>query len=267
MKKFLVFMIPAFLLTTVGCSNPNGQRITEKNKEVFLKNWEDSELLRETISKEIKRFKTLPKEDSDSLIYYLARYALKEKYGADTKNDLPLVGRTVGELIDLQKQWDKKQGGTPYMNFFVEQVRAEDAARTNELRKNISLTVTNKGFLPIDATVPRIEPLITFLFVCQNTSQKDIRAFQGELIFLDLFGDEIQRLAIKRMDPVKVGEKASWKGHVKYSELTNEGERLKNIDLKNLKVVWEPKEIIFVDGSTMPKEKSLNDGKTPRRKP
>ncbi len=85
-----------------------------------------------------------------------------------------------------------------------------------------------------------------------NNTEKDIRAVQGVLIFMDLFDAEIMQLRITIEDDVPA--RASIKNNdysFKINKFTSEHNRLKSIEMENLKVQMEVNAIIFQDGSTI----------------
>ena len=244
MKKLTSVLASVVILAAWGCSNPKNLRITPKNKETFLN--------------EIKNSKGLTVEEVQLLTGYMMRYGLAEGFKGfnQGKNDLPLEGKTVGELIDLQKKWVEDQTtAEAQQKKLAEEAKAKEQAVKAELAKYLNLTVYDKGFLPSDLESGRYSDFLTVSVAYQNTSPKDIRAFQGTVIFQDLFGDKVMDLSLKITDPVKAGEKGQWKGNTRYNQFDSEHTKFKNAELKDLKVVWVPKEIIFVDGTTIPKDR------------
>ena len=257
MKKFTVLFACVTLLMTFGCSNPKGQRLTEKNKESFLKEFQNSKPLSETFLQEIQGFKNLPKDDADLLNRYVSRHVLMEKLRGDAEKEIPLVGKTVGEIIELQRQWDKEKAEEEALQKkLAEEAKAKEEAILTELRKTLTLTVFKKGFLPTNYDISRYQEYISFSVTYQNNSQKDIRAFQGTVAFKDLFGDLVKNLNIKITNPIKAGGKANWDGVMDYNQFIDSDVRLRNAELKNLKVDWIPEKIIFADGTTIPKDDS-----------
>ena len=219
MKKIAVGLVCVGLLMSFGCSNPKGQRLTEKNKEAFLKDDVSPKTLTEAFLAEIEGFKSLPKEDADLLTRYVARHTLREKLRGDAEKTVPLVGKTVGEILELQKQWDKEQKEEAEMaTKIAEEEQAKEEALQAELRNSLRLTVYKKGFIPSDAMSSRYDDYVTFSVTYENLSQKDIRAFQGTVVFNDLFGDAVKRVSIKITDPIKAGGKATWSGVMKYNQ-------------------------------------------------
>jgi hypothetical protein len=117
------------------------------------------------------------------------------------------------------------------------------------LRKALALSVIEKGFIPSDPQSRRYQDLLTFTCSYENTSDKDIRAHTGTVIFQDLFGKEIYRATITISDPIAVGRRATWKGSARYNQFTEAHQRFRATELRDMKVVWAPASIIFADGT------------------
>ena len=51
--------------------------------------------------------------------------------------------------------------------------------------------------------------------------------------------------------PIEAGEQVNWDATTEYNQFMSEDKTLKNKDLKDLKVVWNPEKILFEDGTTL----------------
>lgn len=183
----------------------------------------------------------------------MARHAIAEGFKEfnDDENEIPLVGKTVREVIFLQRQWIKEEEEQEAeAEAMAEEAKAKEEALAAELRKAITLTVYDKGF-----TEGRYDDYPTYKMTYQNSSSKGIRAFQGTVVFQDLFGDKLMGVSPKISDPIKAGEKADWRGTSEYNQFDDEDRDLRNTKLKDMKIVWIPEKIIFSDGTTIPEEK------------
>lgn len=97
----------------------------------------------------------------------------------------------------------------------------------------------------------RFQEYITFTCQYQNKSKKDVRAFEGQVVFTDLFDKPISHIIVTIQNPVKAGEKGNWTGCIEFNEFIAEHRSLLSTELKNMKVQWIPSAIIFVNGSKM----------------
>jgi hypothetical protein len=258
MKYLTLLLFCAFFLVSVGCSNPKSQLITEKNKAVFLENIQSANVtnfkeVTVLFLKEMKGVKKLTKEESELLNGYLLRYAVIEKFQSNAEKKVPLVGKTVGELIELQRQWKKEEDvKAAIQKKLANEAKAKEETDLKKLRECLTLALYKKGFSPSDTDNYQYQDYITFGVTYQNNSQKDIRAFRGVLEFQDLFGDTVLRVNLKIMDPIKAGGKANWNGTMNYNQFMENDVRLKGLEFKDIKAVWIPEKIIFSDGATLP---------------
>jgi hypothetical protein len=221
-------------VSLIACSkDPRTVRVTEANKDRFVE--------------EIKDFKGLTVDESRLLFAFLMRHNLASGLG---KTPPSLVGKTVGNLIAEQRTFetDAKKREEEQVRLAAE-ARAKEDALAAELRKAISLTVFEKRFLGSDAMAGRYQDYITTKCVYENTSGKDIRAFNGSVRFTDLFDKPILESSLTITDPIKAGAKATWNGSINYNQFIDSHQSLRNTDLKDMKVVWIPKSIIYADGS------------------
>lgn len=257
-KRTVLITFCVFVMFLWGCSNPKELQITEKNKETLLKSIQSSQKIenaKDDFLKEIKGIDKLSADESKVFLEYIDRYAFGEKLKVRSDDKMPLVGKTVGELIELQKQWETERAiRQAALDKLAEETKAKEEASLKKLRDALSLTLYKKGFELADPENGEYRDYITFGITYQNNSNKDIRAFQGALDFQDLFGESVLIAGIKIMDPIKAGGKANWPGTISYNQFKETHIRLKNLDFNDIKAVWIPEKIIFSDGTTLPEQ-------------
>ena len=225
-------------LSIVACGkDPRTVRITEANKDKVVE--------------EIKELKGLTVEESRLLFAFLMRHNLASGLG---KTPPSLVGKTIGDLISEQSSFetDAKKREEEQARLAADAKAKEDALAA-ELRKAVNLTVFEKEFLGSNAMAGRYQDYITLKCAYENTSGKDIRAFNGSMRFTDLFDKPILESGLTISDPIKAGAKATWHGSIDYNQFIDSHRSLRNTDLKDMKVVWIPKSIIYADGSKVGK--------------
>jgi len=208
-------------------------KVTETNEQEVLKAVAES--------------KSMTPEEKEMVVGYFMRSKLGGIFGVMPANPL---GKTVKQIIEEQKAYVAEEKVKEDMEkLLAKEAKEKEEALAAELRKSLSLAIYEKGFIPSNMYASRYDDYITIKAAYQNTSTKDIRAFQGTVIFQDLFGDVIFKSRLKITDPIKAGEKATWEGTIKYNQFSDEHNKLKNAELKDLKVIWAPQTIIFADGS------------------
>lgn len=97
-------------------------------------------------------------------------------------------------------------------------------------------------------------------FVIENKSNKDIKAFKGEIKFKDVFGEELGIMDLIYEEGVKAGQKKNW-----YCEknllvgdpgglpdiLDLKRRKFRDTKLEKMEFKWEPKVMVFADGSKL----------------
>ena len=232
-KVGLTILIFAALLFS-GCGkDPKQVRITEQNKDTYLK--------------DIKDMKGLTVEEVGLLLTSQMADGARKAFGGDERK---IVGKTVGELlVALKKEAADRDAEAKKQETLAAAARAKEEAQAAELRKAVNLTVASKGFQKAD-----YEEYITIKVAYENTSGKDVRAFHGKIQFTDLFGKEIYESGLTTSDPVKAGESKIWNGNIRYNQFMENQKALRFTALTDMKVVWKPAAILFVDGSKIGEE-------------
>ncbi len=244
--KSLVILSLIFLLGYSAChSDPMNHRITRKNEKAFHKSVVANDIDKDTFinvfESEIKGVRNLSDEDELLLITYIIRHLLDE----DGETTFPLVGKTVKEIIDLEKELERKEN--------------EEKAKLTLLENSVILTVEKKELVPWEewygpSKVPPLEYVLRFYITYKNISEEDIRAFKGNLSIEDIFEEHIKTIPIEVMEAIKPGHAASIEIDMKIHFVEPFYERLKTLDLKNLVITWRPTKIVLANGTVISRE-------------
>jgi hypothetical protein len=219
MKKILSILSIAVL---AACSSPLEKIYSEESLE------QDAPALKEA----------LDSNDLNLLMGSIFRLTLK---GEDLSN------MTYNEILEDGRNWKAEQERIEAeQKALQEKAAREEAERIARLQEAVMVTCFKKGFQEVN-----YQEYITYGFAIENKSDKPIRAIKGTLRFTDLFDDEISSIRFTYDDPVGIGEIAKWNAQTDYNQFDSDDSKLKNKDLENLKVVWEPIKIIFEDGSSL----------------
>jgi hypothetical protein len=182
----------------------------------------------------------LPLGDARTLLTVVAEAGLAVNLPQDTM--------TLGEILT----WGRAELARK------ERVHAEataaERARQDELKRQLdsvlTATVVSKSYLPKDPDTERYEDYISLTFAYRNEGTKAIRAFQGDVTFLDAFGDTIYSAHLKVELPLSPGQTRREPGRIiKYNPFRTAHQRLRSTPLNKMKVVWEPSDVLFADGS------------------
>jgi len=213
-------------------------RITEQNENSFMDSIQDS--------------KQLTVGETRRLLAYQMRNGAAWALGGSPPS---IVGKTVGDLISEERQFEEgAKKDAEVSGRLADEAKAREEAAAVELRKTVNLSVYQKSYRPADPDAGSYEDYVVIKCAYENTSGKDIRAFTGKLRFTDLFGSEIYQSGLTISDPIRTGAKTTWVGSIKYNQFVDEDVRLRNTDLKDMRVEWLPQAVIFADGSKIGQE-------------
>jgi hypothetical protein len=226
MRLILIVLLTCFL---VACSNVKDLKFTKDNKEQVME--------------KVRKSKDLTGEEVGLLMAALMRTILS---GGG------IEGKTVGQLIQEQRKLaaeaDAKEKETKRL---AEEAAKKEAAVAAELSQYIVVAPFKKSFHKADYRNFEYEDKISIAFVIENKSNKDIKAFKGETIFKDAFGEPIRSTNLTYDEGIKAGQKKNWFGELKYNEFMEGQRKFRDTELGNMKFEWRPKAIIFADGSKL----------------
>ena len=223
-------LVVLFAALLIGCSeDPRQVIITEQNKDSFID--------------DIGDLKGLTVGEAQLLVKSQLRSKLSGALAGS--NDDSIVGLTVGELIERERQFQADQEAEQAkQEKLAAEAKAKEEAIAAELRKTIQLSVFKKTFRDGDYS-----DYIIISCAYENASTKDVRAFRGILGFTDLFDSHIYKTRLTISDPVKAGKKGTWVGQIDYNQFVEAEQALRSTDLEDMKVNWLPSSVIFADGT------------------
>jgi hypothetical protein len=82
----------------------------------------------------------------------------------------------------------------------------------------------------------------------KNLTTREIRAFDGWIIFSDVNGDRILAMPVEDSDPIKAGATIKWDGHIGYTG-GDADKRLRSAEPQNLKTSLTVDKVFFPDGT------------------
>ena len=131
-------------------------------------------------------------------------------------------------------------------------VSAAERARVEALRKALDsalvVTVVSKTFLPKDPQEERYEDYISLTFGYRNKGTRTITAFQGDVTFMDTFGDTIYSAHLKVDTPLRPGQaRREPERVIRFNPFRTAHQRLRNTPLSKMKVVWQSTDGIFAE--------------------
>tara|TARA_B110000902_G_C14021681_1_gene480564 strand:- start:62 stop:727 length:666 start_codon:yes stop_codon:yes gene_type:complete len=161
--------------------------------------------------------------------------------------DKKLEEMTYAEILEDGKKWKAEQEKIEAeQKALAEKAAKDEAERIKKLTESVIVSCFEKGYSEVD-----YQDYITYKFVILNKSEKAIRAVKGDITFTNLFDEKIKSLSFVYDKPIEAGEQVNWDATTEYNQFMSGDKTLKNKDLKDLKVVWNPEKIIFEDGTTL----------------
>ncbi|HEU5260816.1 MAG TPA: hypothetical protein VFU41_05250 [Gemmatimonadales bacterium] len=162
--------------------------------------------------------------------------------------NLPRDTMTIAEILAWARAEHARTERANAEATAVERAREEGLKR--QLDSLLAVTVLSKRYVPKDPDAERYEDYISLTLAYRNTGTKAIRAFQGDVTFLDALGDTIYSAHLKVDGPLAPGRTQREPGRIiKYNPLRIEHQRLRNTVLSEMKVAWQSSDVTFTDGS------------------
>lgn len=127
---------------------------------------------------------------------------------------------------------------------------APPALRAKAEEQPLSVALVKKGFDPKDIHNRKFEDEITLTIRFDNKTGKNIRAFDGVLIFTDLLDNEILGSRVAINEPIPEGSSLTWEGALEYNQFMDDHQRLRGEPKENLKLSFVAGKVLFEDGST-----------------
>ncbi len=215
MKTNLLLMAIALML--MSCSSPVNNKYSDENFMID--------------AAEIKKSGDIDKED----LTLMGSWILKSKM-----KGISLADKTYADIIEDAKSYQAEQLA------LAEKTKLEEEAKRQRFSASLTVAMFDKGFTKAD-----YQSYLTYGFVFENKTNKDIRAFKGSVSIQDLFDTEISVINLTIDSPIKA--KSTFKGNytTEYNDFRAKDVKLKSKTLEDLKIVWTPEKILFVDGTSI----------------
>ena len=124
--------------------------------------------------------------------------------------------------------------------------KVKEQAKMDSMRNVISVSLVSK-----DDNDSGFSDIIQMKFNVHNNGEKDIRAFRGDITFKDVFGDVLKKYDMECDILIAAHQAIMYNAQVKYDQLIDSDVKLLNADITDIQFVFNPKLILFDDGSEM----------------
>jgi len=200
----------------------------------------------------------LTPEERELFAGYVMRSTLGAKlsglFGGKEGPGIP-DGMTIGKAIEEQRKFKADRVVEEAKEAALkEKLRAERETAMKTMRDVVTVTLVSKALKEVRGMSGMLmDEKLKVTFGYKNNSAKDIAGVKGYVSVKDLFGDELSGFAISNDTTIKAGETATWTGSrsVKYSMGSNEDRKLAELTDDKYKVIWEPKVVVFADGTEL----------------
>ncbi len=112
----------------------------------------------------------------------------------------------------------------------------------------VTAEIQGKEYLPSDFESRRLQDRLEFKFLFRSTLSRDVRAFTGSLVFIDLFQREIMSVNVTIEDLLPAKGQLSWSGGIDYNQFMDDHRTVRSKELRDLKVRLDLKSVIYADG-------------------
>lgn len=176
----------------------------------------------------------LPEDERGLLSRYILRYTSEG-------NAIP-KGTTIGLAIGEQRRFDHEAA----LEDAKRKQMRESAIRT--MQEAVTVSLVSKNVEMGGATDPAGYALLTITVQYKNNTNKNIAGIKGHISITDLFGSQLSEFDISNDNSILANGVASWTG----SKEANVNEQsLARIPLDKLQFVWQPKVLVFEDGTRL----------------
>lgn len=174
-------------------------------------------------------------EERSLLAAYAVHNSMAAVFGGG-KPGLP-TGKTVGEMIEEQRKLVAQEKEEEERQ---KKLAAEVAAQQAQMRNTIGVALL--GFKQKEGFM---SDYIEVQYAYENRSDKDVRAFEGEVAYKDILGNDLEEVQLKVLTPITSGAKASTTNKLPFMVYG----KLRGKKMDDVKIEWRPKKILFADGS------------------
>ncbi len=186
---------------------------------------------------------------------YIMRHALGAKmkgiFGGVEGPGIP-DGMTIGKAIEEQRKFiaDQKQKQLA----LKAALQAKREAALKSMKEAVTVTLVSKRIKPkYSSSGILMDENFVVTFGYKNNTAKDIAGVKGYISVRDIFGDKLSEFGVSNDNTIAAGKSITWTGFrtVKYAVGDNKDRKLAELDDSKYKVVWEPRVIVFSDGSKL----------------
>ena len=241
MRRHLTILL--FSIILAACSGPKDIPLTRELDKM------------DSIKPAMEKLTT---EERELVAGYIMRHTIGAKLGGlfGGKEDPGIPdGMTLGKAIDEQRKFKADAAiEEAKQQALKAKLQAEREATIKPMLEAITVTLVSKKLEAEHGYSGMVvDEKLEVIFGYKNNTDKDIAGVKGYISVKDLFGDELSGFLISNDNTIKAGQTTTWAGSrsVKYSLGNNKDQKLAELEDTKFKVVWEPRMIVFKDGTKL----------------
>lgn len=173
----------------------------------------------------------------------------------DTYKDILAKAKKEKELYEIEKRKKGKNNEIDIAKSHeiekiknLKKVLYVDFVKQEDLLEEPTELAPKKGKKPAPVVNKN---LITFDVMFKNISDKDIRAFKGDINFYDIFHTEIKKITYTSFREIPVGDSIVQKFTVDINEVNTASTTYNDLKKENIKVEWLPDRLIHTDDTVI----------------
>lgn len=251
-KSLLLPLSLVAVLTLSACSEPTDIVLGEKPIE--------------TVSANGEKLRKLAPEERDLLMRFLVAREVTNVLPGLSKDIAStsgtLTGKTVGEALQLARQWDAEMLARKAAEAeaqrqaaaLKERALAERRAAQDRINSLVTLALVKKQVLDEDLMAGRYTDLLKLTFAIENKSDKAIKLLKGRAYFSDLSGDPIGELDLQFDEGLPPNKLTTTSGGIVWridAFMSGYVERIAGTNGDNLQMKFEPESVVFSDGTVV----------------
>lgn len=116
--------------------------------------------------------------------------------------------------------------------------------------KVVTIELIYKGFEQANLKAREFAGQLKFVLEFKNISDRDIRAFDGNVVFADIFDNQVLSMKLDANTPVPANKIYIWNGSLSYNQFLDSHVQLQSLDMQNIKTYFVLRKVWYADGST-----------------
>ena len=182
-----------------------------------------------------------------NLAYYSAKYgiAVPSEISSSQSDDVAALAKMLSAGVSesttsVPSQKEQK----------VQMVPMAKPAPPRPAPSPIHITLRKKSFKDSNIHAGDFQDAILIELEIRNDSDKDVRAFDGVLMFTDLLDNKINATKLAINNLIGAHGTVTWNGQMNYNQFDDEDRRLRSAEMANMKTVFRSRKVLFADGTT-----------------